>query len=315
LVEGQKGQGETDEKREEKLEREGEESRRGKGEYVSYLYHYALHREGQGGPRREAGTGAGTGRQGEATRREVEGNIGRHNGRLVSFCAEQREGQSSVSPNNSTSSNGRSNSTYSSDTFSSTKGSNDSRKDVVLVCGKSYAPSYTTYTNSTTSTTSYHLQSSDTPSASSPSSPLTKSTNATLISLEVEESRGEVFIYSHSYPDPCFLRNISHKYMPSLCPLSSETSLASGYVRDLLVVGVQRSGTHYIWEMLNQLFIDLHHEGIGDQGRVSWLYAVNAHDSSSWKKIKTIDMHRYYVINNPARLSMHRFRYIFHQVR
>lgn len=33
-------------------------------------------------------------------------------------------------------------------------------------------------------------------------------------------------------------------------------------------------GTHFVWEMLNRLNIDVHHEGVGGQGAVSWLYAV-----------------------------------------
>jgi len=32
-------------------------------------------------------------------------------------------------------------------------------------------------------------------------------------------------------------------------------------IRQLLVVAVQRSGTHYTWEMLNRLGIHVHHEG------------------------------------------------------
>jgi len=33
-------------------------------------------------------------------------------------------------------------------------------------------------------------------------------------------------------------------------------------------------GTHYMWEMLQRLQIDVHHEGVGPDGAVSWLYAV-----------------------------------------
>jgi hypothetical protein len=42
----------------------------------------------------------------------------------------------------------------------------------------------------------------------------------------------------------------------------------------LLVVGVQRSGTHYTWEMLNRLGVHVHHEGVGPDGAVAWPYAV-----------------------------------------
>eukprot|EP01031_Cornospumella_fuschlensis_P025108 gene25108-30325_t len=129
---------------------------------------------------------------------------------------------------------------------------------------------------------------------------------------EVEASAGEVYVYAHSYAHPCFLRNISHKFVPS-CGI--DESIEDDFVKDLLVVAVQRSGTHYIWEMLNQLFINMHHEGIGHQGAVSWLYAINAHNTKSWNKLRTLDQHRYYGIDNPVKLAVHRFRYIFHQVR
>ncbi|RYY68429.1 hypothetical protein EON63_24815 [archaeon] len=67
--------------------------------------------------------------------------------------------------------------------------------------------------------------------------------------------------------------------------------------------------------MLNQLYLDVHHEGIGAQGSVSWPFAINAHDSASYDFLRTLDQNRYYVLNNPTQLSMHRFRYVFHQVR
>lgn len=34
------------------------------------------------------------------------------------------------------------------------------------------------------------------------------------------------------------------------------------------------TGTHYMWEMLQRLGVDVHHEGVGRHGAVSWLYAV-----------------------------------------
>eukprot|EP01031_Cornospumella_fuschlensis_P024621 gene24621-29748_t len=128
---------------------------------------------------------------------------------------------------------------------------------------------------------------------------------------EVEASAGEVYVYAHNYAHPCFLHNISHKFVASCL----KSGLSNEYVVDLLVVAVQRSGTHYLWEMLNQLYLDVHHEGIGPQGSVSWPFAVNAHDAVSYGLLKTLDQHRYYVLNNPTQLSMHRFRYVFHQVR
>ena len=51
--------------------------------------------------------------------------------------------------------------------------------------------------------------------------------------------------------------------------------------------------------MLNRLGVQVHHEGVGLHGAVSWLDAYNA---------------RSYIINNPERLRRQRFRLIFHQV-
>ena len=33
------------------------------------------------------------------------------------------------------------------------------------------------------------------------------------------------------------------------------------------------TGTHFMWEMLNRLGVDVHHEGVGRDGAVSWLFA------------------------------------------
>ena len=65
---------------------------------------------------------------------------------------------------------------------------------------------------------------------------------------------------------------------------------------------MQRSGTHFTWEMLARLGIPVHHEGLGPAGSVSWLF--------TWKAAT-------YVINNPASLDArrHRFCVVFHQVR
>lgn len=87
----------------------------------------------------------------------------------------------------------------------------------------------------------------------------------------VEVSNGTVFHYRHDYKDPCFLRKISLKFDPRCDP---DSTLDKKFQRQALIVAVQRSGTHYIWEMLNRLGLDLHHEGVGPNGAVSWLYAV-----------------------------------------
>lgn len=100
-------------------------------------------------------------------------------------------------------------------------------------------------------------------------------------------------------------------------------------IKPLLIVAVQRSGTHYMWEMLNRLGIDLHHEGVGSDGAVSWFYAVKyvilnslvsfyfnvsefSARESAYGNIKFFS--RTYLINNPSRMDTHRFRHIFHQV-
>lgn len=71
--------------------------------------------------------------------------------------------------------------------------------------------------------------------------------------------------------------------------------------RQVLITGVQRSGTHFTWEFLNRLGVHVHHEGLGPAGSVSWLF--------SWKAAN-------FVINNPSKLtSDHRFCVVLHQVR
>lgn len=82
------------------------------------------------------------------------------------------------------------------------------------------------------------------------------------------------------------------------CPGNSVSSRAN--LRQMLVVGVQRSGTHYTWEMMNRLGVHVHHEGLGPDGAVSWLYAYQSKN---------------YAINNPTPLSNQRFCFVFHQVR
>ncbi len=84
------------------------------------------------------------------------------------------------------------------------------------------------------------------------------------------------------------------KHMPE-CERDGEKTRQ---VLRLLIVGTQRSGehdmhvytlqygiedglycvswlgTHYSWEMLNRLGVHVHHEGVGPDGAVGWLYAV-----------------------------------------
>ena len=90
-----------------------------------------------------------------------------------------------------------------------------------------------------------------------------------------------------------------------LLTFSVHLSEGDNYHRQLLVTGAQRSGTHYTWEMLNRLGVDVHHEGVGAAGAVSWLYAVS---------VVFMPLRKAYAINNPEPLTMHRFRHIFHQV-
>ena len=160
--------------------------------------------------------------------------------------------------------------------------------------------------------------------------------------------------YTHKYADPCLLHYISLKYDPDC-----GDSLGTRYIRPLLIVSVQRSGSHYAWEMLNRLGIHVHHEGIGPDGAVSWLYAINANTlrlrvppragrphrgrnyipssnttttaaaaaadtivpaSGRWKDSPTygtfgIFVRTGYAINNPEKISVHRFRVVLHQVR
>ena len=156
--------------------------------------------------------------------------------------------------------------------------------------------------------------------------------------------------YAHNYTDPCLLHYISLNYDPNC-----GDSLASRYIRPLLIVSVQRSGSHYAWEMLNRLGIHVHHEGLGPDGAVSWLYAVNSISlrvrappragrplrgmkyvsskskkpveqdviipaTGQWKGSPTygtvgIFVRTGYAINNPEKMSQHRFRVILHQVR
>jgi len=94
-------------------------------------------------------------------------------------------------------------------------------------------------------------------------------------------------------------------HLKLLLPFSVHIPAGDSYHRQLLVTGAQRSGTHYTWEMLNRLGVDVHHEGVGSAGAVSWLYAVS---------VVFMPSRKVYAINNPEPLTTHRFKHIFHQV-
>ena len=72
--------------------------------------------------------------------------------------------------------------------------------------------------------------------------------------------------------------------------------------------------------MLNRLSIDVHHEGLGSDGAVGWIYAVNNFPKKLIPMVmnrrRNISVHGFnYIINNPEKLSLHRFCQILHQVR
>lgn len=93
----------------------------------------------------------------------------------------------------------------------------------------------------------------------------------------------------------------SWRLEPRCSTLPSRASTEAGLRRQVLITGVQRSGTHFTWEFLNRLGVHVHHEGLGPAGSVSWLF--------TWRASQ-------FVINNPARLTNdHRFCIILHQVR
>ena len=119
-------------------------------------------------------------------------------------------------------------------------------------------------------------------------------------------SKGSFYAYNHSgqYERPCSLHRISLKF-DSDC---GDDVLASKDVRKLLVVAVQRSGTHYTWEMLNRLGVSVHHEGVGPAGAVSWFFAANAVSTKPSKAKESLQPAQRltamtYPINNPVRLA------------
>ena len=113
------------------------------------------------------------------------------------------------------------------------------------------------------------------------------------------ESVTEIFWYDRSDEKACARARTSLR-SEAACP--SEHERRGPAKRQILITGVQRSGTHFTWEMLARLGIHVHHEGLGPAGSVSWLF--------TWKRAS-------YVINNPASLDSrrHRFCVVFHQVR
>lgn len=162
--------------------------------------------------------------------------------------------------------------------------------------------------------------------------------------LRTLNTSGTYYLYNHSYSShplsPCDVHYISLKYHPEC-----GDDLPASQVKQLLIVSAQRSGSHFIWEMLNRIGVEVHHEGVGPAGAVSWIYAVNAvnafnstmralriketlvnHQNSSMSNAALNDtffetvivgkfVKRGYVINNPTRLSKQRFRVVLHQVR
>ena len=110
-----------------------------------------------------------------------------------------------------------------------------------------------------------------------------------------------VYVYERE-TERCALSAISHKMEPGCRGEGNRVGkkLKPEMQRQLLVVGVQRSGTHYAWEMYNRLGVHVHHEGLGPDGAVSWFFAY-----------KTTG----YAINNPTALHDHSFCFVFHQVR
>lgn len=145
------------------------------------------------------------------------------------------------------------------------------------------------------------------------------------------DTNGSYYKYIHNYNDNCEIEKISLKFLPD-CPESlrilrkqpetdDQVLKNLTFIRPLLVVAVQRSGTHYVWEMLNRLGIDVHHEGVGPDGAISWLFAYkldmfpDPNKPAVIKPGRTKPPPNKYVINNKERLTYHRFRYVFHQVR
>ena len=109
------------------------------------------------------------------------------------------------------------------------------------------------------------------------------------------------YVYPSKASEACNRGAMSWRMEPSCPGADGRARENSKLRRQVLVTGVQRSGTHFTWEFLNRLGVHVHHEGLGPAGAVSWLY--------TWRA-------GHFVINNPAPLSPdHRFCVVLHQVR
>ena len=108
-------------------------------------------------------------------------------------------------------------------------------------------------------------------------------------------------VYARADGEACARAALGWRLEPQ-CPGADGRARENARLRrQVLITGVQRSGTHFTWELLNRLGIHVHHEGLGPAGSVSWLY--------SWREAT-------FAINNPTPLSPdHRFCVVLHQVR
>lgn len=107
--------------------------------------------------------------------------------------------------------------------------------------------------------------------------------------------------YALSSHDACARSKVSWRLEPQCPGADGDATTRPRLRRQVLVTGVQRSGTHFTWEFFNRLGVHVHHEGLGPAGSVSWLY--------SWRAAN-------FAINNPQPLTgAHRFCVVLHQVR
>lgn len=139
------------------------------------------------------------------------------------------------------------------------------------------------------------------------------------VSFNTTTTFGSVFVYNHTLQNrsECDVHYISLKYSSSC----GDDGLKPAEIKQVLIVAVQRSGTHFAWEMLNRLGVHVHHEGVGPDGAVGWIYSVNAliarRVGRGASNVQTVGNFagRGYVVNNPVRLSRQRFVRVLHQVR
>mmetsp|Transcript_11920 Transcript_11920/g.17860 ORF Transcript_11920/g.17860 Transcript_11920/m.17860 type:complete len:444 (-) Transcript_11920:82-1413(-) len=108
-------------------------------------------------------------------------------------------------------------------------------------------------------------------------------------------------VYERATEKACERAAISWRFEPDCPGADGRATTNKRLRRQVLITGVQRSGSHFTWEMFNRLGVHIHHEGLGPAGSASWLY--------SWRA-------KSFVINNPSPLTPdHRFCIILHQVR